>query len=189
MALIHQINGNHGTYLRNLDSILAHGFKETIDHNEWLGDGAYFFIQGIWDSPIDSAKKFAEDTRYKDVRDNLCKEDEEICVLDAVINVDSDKYLDLDNNEGLELFNMFREELWAKIAESGKKPANELKDCHILMVMRSAIGIEFVKRSLFIKFGLQRRVGFISSLIPNVTIFVVNKPVQNIENASIKRVL
>jgi hypothetical protein len=177
--------GHHGTYLDNLQSIVENNFFETIDHNEWLGDGVYFFVKSFWDTPIDSAKKFALDERF---RDRGALSEEEICVIQANIVIDNDKYLNLDKIEGVELFNYFRDELWAKIELSGKKPTTPLMDCDILKKIRKEVGIEFVKKSVFIKFGEQRRKGFIASSVPNVTIFVVNNPNKNIDINSISRV-
>lgn len=185
MTEIQKEIGHHGTYLENLDSILRNNFFETKDHNEWLGDGVYFFVKSYWDSSIDSAKNFALDERY---REKGMLADDEVCVVEANILVDHNKFLNLDISEGVELFNYFRAELWAKIEDAGKKPTTPLLDCDILMKIRKEIGIEFVKKSVFIKFGAQRKRGFIVSSIPNVTIFVVNNPIENIDLGSLKRV-
>lgn len=181
--------GHHGTYLRNFESINEVGFFESRHHDKWLGDGVYFFINGLKD-PLESALQFIEDERFREAGLGNVSIDEDVCVLKVEINVDNDKYIDLDSIQGIELFNSWREEIISKILSEGKKPVNELKDYDLLNKMRDYIGVEFVKKSLFIKFGQQRSLNNkLSSFIPNVTIFVVNNPSYNIHQRSIVKVL
>lgn len=172
--------GHHGTYEKNVDSIIANGFRESEDHNEWFGDGVYFFVPGL-NEPIASAKQYAEDTRQRD------KSEDATSVMEATINVNNDSFLDLTQYDGLQLFNTYRDEVLAKIELIGKKPSSTFEDHDLIKNMRKELGIEFVKGNVYIRFGIQR-MARLQSRIPNVTIFVVNNPEENIKKTSIKQV-
>lgn len=172
----------HGTYEKNIASILSIGFKESKDHHMWFGDGAYFFVEGLAD-PMEAAYEFVTDKK------NKYKIEDNVAVLEAVINVDNDCFLDLTNIQGLQLFNSYRDEILKKIKSSGKIPATKLNDFDLLSNMRENLGIEFVKGNVYIKFGMQRKPGIFPSYIPNVTIFVVNNTTKHIEKESIRQIL
>ena len=60
-----KIIGYHGTYPECIDSIKENNFKESEDHEIWLGDGVYFFIDGISvNPPSELAAQFAIDQCY-----------------------------------------------------------------------------------------------------------------------------
>lgn len=172
-------DGWHGTYRKNLDSILNTGFKESVDHNQWYGDGVYFFVKGLG-APEDAALQFAKDKAFKD------RSIEEVFVIKATICVKRDSFLDLTVNQGLEFVNSYRDEVIASIAHKrGKRAVKAIEDHHILSSLRKNLGIEFVKGNVHIKFGDHRKLVYFHSVIPNVTIFVVNNATKYIESASI----
>lgn len=178
--------GYHGTYPEHVDSIKENNFRETENHNIWIGDGVYFFIEGVGDeSPIDHAKLFAIDQCFDN--DNKTYSKNKVCVLEAVIKVNNDKCLDLTNSKGNQLFNKFRGGVLNKIQESGYKTEKSYRDADVFKLMRKMLGIEFVKANVYFKFGLERKKATISN-IPNVTIFVVNNPKKNILKPSIRQV-
>lgn len=41
------LEGFHGTDNALVDSILSNGLRPSLGDKEWLGDGGYFFVQGI----------------------------------------------------------------------------------------------------------------------------------------------
>lgn len=180
-SLIIKILGHHGTSVNNVESIQINNFRESVDHEQWYGDGVYFFVDGLAD-PADSAFQFIRDNNRRDK-----KEEDEIAVLEAEVNVNNDFFLDLTQNDGLQLINSYRDELIAKIETVGRKPTTYFQDHDLIKSMRKELGIEFVKGNVYIRFGIQRDKGF-RSIIPNVTIFVVGNPQKNIDKASIKRV-
>jgi hypothetical protein len=175
------ILGHHGTYKKNVVSIIENGFWESEDHNMWFGDGVYFFVPGLT-NPIVSAKQYAEDTRLRD------NSEEDTCVLEAIVYINNDSFLDLTNEDGLKFFNSYRDEILAKIELIGKKPSTKFEDHDVIKSLRKELGIEFVKGNVYIQLGIQR-IAHLRSRIPNVTIFVVNNPITNIEKASIKLAL
>jgi hypothetical protein len=178
--------GYHGTYPENLDSILEHNFFETTNHSIWLGDGVYFFVDGVGDlPPLEYAKSFAIDQCYNS---ELRKHEKtEVSVLQASIKVNNDKLLDLTIIDGHKLFNKFRLGIIQQIESSGKTLKGQYKDSDVFKIMEEKIGIEFVKADVYIKFAVQR-IGRFESIIPNVTIFKVRNAKKNIQKPSIKEV-
>ena len=180
-----KITGFHGTYPENIDSILANNFYESQNHDMWIGDGVYFFVDGIGAfEPLEYAKQYAIDSCYD--KDSKTYLEDEVCVLEAVIKINSDKYLDLTESIGSQLFNTFRKRAISKIEQSGKRPvSSEYNDADVFKIMREELGIEFVKSNVYIKFAVQRIARF-ESRIPNVTILVVNNPTKHIQRPTIK---
>jgi hypothetical protein len=180
-----KISCYHGTYPENIDGIINENFKESINHDIWIGDGVYFFVDGIGEeSPVENASQYAIDNCYDKTKKDYLKD--EICVLEAKVKLNNLKYLDLTQTNGLKLFNSFRSNYIKNIEKSGKYLAtNDYKDADIFKIMREELEIEFVKSDVYIRFASQRKARF-DSRIPNVTIFVVNNPKKNIIKPTIK---
>ena len=179
-----KITGFHGTYPENATGIKEMNFNETKNHDVWLGDGAYFFVDGIGALPPEEyARMFAIDQCWDKKLSAYSKS--KYCVLEAVIKINDNKYLNLTDSKGAKLFNEYRDNLITKISESGKVVVGEYKDTDVLSTLRETLGIEFVKSHVYIKFAIQRVKRF-ESKIPNVTVLVVNNPSKNIHKATIK---
>jgi hypothetical protein len=177
-----KITGYHGTALEKADSILSQNFIESINHTKWFGDGVYFFIHGVSiESPIEIAHQFCLDNRS----DIPLPERNNVCVIEAVVKVNNNKLLDLTIVPGNQLFNSYRDNIIADFAKAGKKLKSDVTDYHIFQDMRKNLGIEFVKGNVYIRLGIQRKLE-LPSKVPNVTIFVVNKPLSNINKPSLK---
>lgn len=182
-----KIAGYHGTYPRNVDGIVQNNFFESKNHEIWLGDGVYFFVEGIGIfPPMVYAKQFAKDQCWD--KDEKKYKETEIVVLEAVIRINNDKFLDLTDFRATQLFNQFRQDIIEKIEKSGKFLMGKYKDADVFKLMREKLGIEFVKANVYIKFAAQR-IGQFDSIIPNVTILAVNNPTQNIQKRSIRQMV
>jgi len=181
-----KIIGYHGTASGNVESIINNNFKEPEIHDIWLGRGVYFFVDGIGiETPLEYAKHYAKDSCWNNSEKKY--NSEKISVIEAVVKVNDDKFLDLTIDNGSKLFNEYRSRTITGIEASGKKIVGQYNDADIFKFMREDLGIEFVKSNVYIKFAVQR-IGFMESRIPNVTIFVVNNPLKNIQKQSIKEV-
>lgn len=180
-----KITGFHGTYTKNIEGILNNNFIESKNHDIWLGDGVYFFVEGIGTlHPSEYAMQFAKDQCW----DNTEKKhtQDEYCVLEALIKINDNNFLNLTEEKGTRLFNEFRDMIISKIWENGKRIAQgEYRDSDVLKIMREELKIEFVKSNVYIKFAAQR-IGKMYSNIPNVTVLTVNNPPKNIQKSSIK---
>lgn len=181
-----KIIGYHGTATENVKSIIENNFFESLEHEIWLGDGVYFFVEGISSNhPIEYAKQFAVDSCYSKIHKKYTKK--EYSVVEALIKINNDKFLDLTDDKGNKLFNDYRDMTIAKLEATGKVSVGGYKDSDVFKIMRESLGIEFVKSNLYIKFAIQR-LKKMSSVIPNVTVIVVNNPVKNIQKPTIKEV-
>lgn len=182
-----KVIGHHGTYSSNVSSILDKNFMESSNHLYWFGDGVYFFIEGV---SVESSEELAKEYKTDEIRRDHQKEAGriiELSVLQATIRVNDDVFLDLTVPNGNKLFNKFRNEVIKTISFSGKKPTIPYNDYDIFNLMRKKLGIEFIKADVYIQFNNQRKGNFKSN-VPNVTIFVVNNPLKNIQKPSIKEV-
>lgn len=181
-----KITGYHGTATENVKNIIATNFLETSNHEIWLGDGVYFFIEGISSNrPLEYAKQFAIDSCYNKVEKVYVKT--QYSVIEAVIKINNDKFLDLTDVKGNYLFNTYRDKTIAKLEATGKVSVGGYKDTDVFKIMRESLSIEFVKSNVYIRFAVQR-VAKMYSIIPNVTVMVVNNPTKNIQKPSIKEV-
>lgn len=136
-------------------------------------------------SPVEYAKQYAIDKCWDNVNRVYLKK--ECVVLEATVKIREEKFLDLTDLQGLKLFNNFRYQIIKKIENSGKSLVGSYRDTDVLKIMRDGLGIEFVKSNVYIKFASQRR-GKMESLIPNVTVLVVNNPTKYIAKPTIKEI-
>lgn len=114
-----KIIGYHGTPSENVPGIINNNFKESENHDIWLGNGVYFFVDGIGiESPTEYARKFAIDSCWNNIDKKYTKK--EVSVVEASIKINNDKFLDLTEEKGNQLFNEFRDRTIAKIESSGK---------------------------------------------------------------------
>lgn len=54
------LEGFHGTDIKSSKEIIKSGFKVSKGDQHWLGDGAYFFVEGLPPTPDVSAEKWAK---------------------------------------------------------------------------------------------------------------------------------
>ncbi len=177
-----KLSAFHGTYPENVDGILENNFFET-EEKTWLGNGVYFFLDGIGTlSPAAYAKQYAIDKAWD--KANKQHIHTHYAVLEAIIKVNDNKLLNLTIPDGTKLFNEFRDLHITNIAKIGKAIAGFYYDSDVLAEMQRVLGIEFVKSNLYIKFANQRILRY-SSIVPNVTVLVVRNPLKNIQKTTI----
>jgi len=167
------LTGYHGTNFENKESILTHNFNLSRGDKEWLGDGVYFFIEGL-SNPIENAKKWAEAEASR-------KKYTQLVVFEAIIEVEESKFLDLTTTEGMKIYGKIREGYIEKITKAGKKPKRGFspKDGYILNQFRKKarkyLPIDVIKGNFWIKFAPER-IYNIDFRIPNTTIVSVVCP-------------
>ena len=173
------IKGHHGTNSNNCRKILNSNYKISKGDREWLGDGVYFFIEGVSsENSIELAKKWviAESSkrRYKDYT-----------VIESEIKVAEENLLDLTNKEGVEIFSYFYKKFFEEIKKELNKGQQGLKFCDgfliNLMRKKETLPIEVVKGNFYIKFDEERK-NKINFRISNCTICTVCVPQKNIIN-------
>ena len=176
------IKGYDGTNSNNCRNILNSNYKISKGDKEWLGDGAYFFTEGVFESSIELAKKWviAESSKrkYKDYT-----------VIESEIKVNKDNLLDLTKKEGLEVFFYFANNFLEEIKKEVEKGEKELifYDGLLINLMRkkSDLPIEVVIGSFYIQFDKERK-NRIKFRTNNCTICAVYNPKKNINNRKSK---
>jgi len=165
----------HGTKHENFNSIKERGFKSSVgpEHEQWLGDGIYFFTKGIPPEPEISAEKWAiaEAWDKKSKRYFYRK----YCVIKTFAYCEIPKFLDLTDVEGIEVFNYLRDEYLKSLRKLNLKlDKGDFKDGHIIntAIDTTGIKIDIVKGNFFIKFK-EERIWNAQFKTPNCTILVV----------------
>jgi len=166
------LEGFHGTSSINADAILKMGFKSSLGDEEWLGDGVYFFTEGI-SPPQNNAVKWAIAQSWDNVRRRHTHND--YSVIKADITVERDNFLDLTSVEGIEFFNYLRNKYVESVKKGKVKPKNlDFKDGHIINDAREFLNvkIDVTKGNFYIKFSVER-IYNINFRTPNTTILAV----------------
>lgn len=172
----------HGTDNANADSIMSSGFEPSLGHNEWLGNGCYFFLEGLSHTP----EQQAEDWAILSAWDNKLKANKynQYCVLKATISVEDSHLLDLTQAEGLNIFYYIKDKCIDKLKEM--TPKIRYIDGFLINFGRDELGLSFdvVKGNVYIKLSRQDRIDDIRSRIPNCTICSVSNAlcIANISN-------
>lgn len=177
-----ELIGYHGTSLTATKEIINSNYKLSIGDEEWLGDGVYFFINGISTKPDEQAKKWAITQSWD--KQNRKYTYKHYCVIKTEIKVENDNFLDLTKEEGIEVLNYLIESFEKAIKPKSKKFI--YIEGLILNLARGEgiLPIDIVKGNFYIKFA-QERIKNINLRTPNSTICAVYEPKKNIIKTSI----
>lgn len=129
-----EIKGFHATLKENTNSIITEGFNINKERcNDWLGHGIYLFQYKI------DADTWANGTHY-------CKSSPSI--IECFVEVEDDKYLDLDNPENLNNYDSYYNDLLNSLSEGGKsltfKDKHEAR-CWGLNIYKKENNIDVIK--------------------------------------------
>lgn len=174
------MEGFHGTDNAISDNIIKTGLYPSIGDKEWLGDGAYFFINGMSKKPEYQAEKWAISQSWDKI--NKRKSYSEYAVLSSIIEIEEDFFLDLTTSEGAELLEYIQDKCLKKLKELKKANHIEYIDGLLINMARNEkiLPIKVSKGNFFIKFK-KERIHKISRRSPNCTICAVYDPVRNIK--------
>lgn len=167
------LSGFHGTSKTNAESIAKGDFRLSLGDAEWLGDGVYFFTEGIPPSPQVHARRWAIATAWNKSEGQFLYD--EYAVIKAEINVDKDKILDLTALEGIQFFNYLRDRYIKLVAKDGVRlRRGSFEDGHVINDARSYlnVNIDATKGNFYIKFKTER-IFNINFRTPNATILAV----------------
>lgn len=143
-------------------------FKSSIKDNEWLGHGVYFFNNK---NSIENGKLWAKHV----------KKFSYYSIIEAELNVNKDKILDLDDEEWQEFFHEFRE-AQLKIYKSKKinlkdEFNNPIKlDCKLINDLVKKAGFDLVKQRRYIELRKRNKDILVNSNVPNCSILCVKNP-------------
>lgn len=177
-----QFNGFHGTNVSAAKQIVSSNYEASIGDDEWLGNGVYFFVSGISSKPDEQAKKWAIAEAWD--RDKQVYKYKSYCVINSVIEVEEDNFLDLTKEEGVELLTYLTECFEKKLNKIRKifKPVDGI----LINLAREEgiLPIDVVKGNFYIKFA-KERMKKITLRTSNCTICTVYEPTKNITNSNI----
>ena len=113
-----KFSGFHGTNFDNTISIVKNGFVPSSGDDHWLGDGIYFFLDGLSRTPEIQAENWAIAQAW----DNKKKEFvyDKLVVFEAEIQANENECLDLRTSEGVEMFQYFVDQFILHIKKFGR---------------------------------------------------------------------
>ncbi|HDL7186381.1 hypothetical protein ACSMDF_04750 [Yersinia enterocolitica] len=174
---IMQFQGYHGTDAKNEIPILAGNFRVSSQNDDWLGTGAYFFIEGI-SNPKENARHWAKLRAYdKRVKKNTYAQ---YCVVKAEIDVS--QVLELDTQSGMIAFNAFRYGLIEIMKKKGIRPSKGfyVDDCKVCNFAVEQCGFDAVTRYEYIKLDKWSRIHGYQSRMPTCRIISIRDPSKSI---------
>ncbi|WP_414162890.1 hypothetical protein ACMGGS_12250 [Superficieibacter sp. BNK-5] len=170
--------GFHGTDSANETSILQLNFTVSAKTDEWLGTGAYFFIDGVG-NPTDHADSWAKLHAYdkKSKRNRYT----DYVVISAKIEVDS--VLRMDTDEGKNAFNVYREYIKNDLRTKGKSVSQSLivNDCAVFNHILANAEFDAIVNCEYIKLDRWSRLKKYGSRIPNCKVLSVKEPKASID--------
>jgi hypothetical protein len=177
-----QFNGFHGTSVSAAKQIVSSNYESSIGDDEWLGNGVYFFVSGISSKPEEQAKKWAIAEAWD--KDKQVYKYKNYCVINSVIEVEEDNFIDLTKEEGVEILTYLAECFEKKLNKISKR--FKAVDGLLINLAREEgiLPIDVVKGNFYIKFA-KERIKRITLRTSNCTICTVYEPTKNITNSNI----
>jgi len=158
----------HGTDSSLFKSIKSNNFTTSKGDDHWLGEGIYFFTDGI----STSAKKNAENWAIAAAWNKTSKKHNyaRFCIISAEIRCSEADFWDLSTENGLKEFNYAREEILKKISSKYNLASNEVyRDSDLIDVVCKKMNYMVLKSNFYIKFK-KERLENIKSRIPNTSV-------------------
>lgn len=167
----------HGTRSSRLEPILAAGLKPSLDDDEWLGAGSYFFVDGLND-PRGSAFEWARVEMWD--KKARCFAEQEVAVLEYAVELDLDHVFDLrETNDAQEFHRARRSWLRSTIPRRSThrpRPPAETYDTQLLNEFKVARGVCAMIADFHIQLSIRERHFRLDSRIPNVAVLCVTHP-------------
>ena len=171
--------GYHGTDVESCKNILESNYKISQGDEHWLGDGVYFFVEGISTKPVELAEKWAIAQSWD--KDKRSQTYSDYSVLESIIEVEKDRFLDLTECADFLfiLADEFKEAI--KNRKKNRKKSLTYDDGALINLARKLelFPFEVVKGSFYIKFK-NERINNINLRTNKSTICFVFDPQKNI---------
>lgn len=160
--------GYHGTSLQSAEQIMVSNYRISEADNDWLGNGAYFFISGFTD-PIENAVNWARFRSWD--RQARKRKYNRYAVLKSLIRTES--HLDLDDIDDLIRFNKIREKLAQRMKQEGYGDASALQnDCFVANFALQNLNLDALVR----RDAITTQRGQLKARIPNCRIMCLKEP-------------
>lgn len=167
--------GFHGTLASRVESIRRSGIYPSDNPDDWLGEGTYFFIEGL-DDPRTSAAQWARCKAWD--RHDQEFDESMIAVVEVAIRVDDSRTFDLREPANARHFHRARRR-WLKSRvprRSTHLPRPQLMqfDTDLLDQFKQENAIAALIGDFHIQFSLRERHYRLDSRIPNVTVLCLS---------------
>lgn len=170
--------GFHGTNADLVDSIVREGLRPSRDHDEWLGHGSYYFVEGLedpWLSARDWARVDAWDKRSRKYREA------NFAVIEYEITIEADGVLDLRRAADAQWFHAERD-AWEERHYSRRRPGRwrprrDRYDTSVLNYLKTRDGHSAIVAQFFIQLSVKERHWQRNSRVPNVTVMCLSDPI------------
>lgn len=167
--------GFHGTLASRVDSIRSSGIYPSDNPDDWLGEGTYFFIEGL-DDPKSSAAQWARCKAW-DKHDQEFDEST-VAVVEVAIEVDAAGVFDLREPSNARHFHRVRRR-WLKSLVPRRsthlpRPEKDRFDTDLLDQFKQENAITALIGDFHIQFSLRERHFRLDSRIPNVTVLCLS---------------
>ena len=177
------IKGYHGTNFDSAKKIVTSNYKISKGDDHWLGDGVYFFVEGISTNIVKLAEKWAKAQSWNN--NTKTRNYNKYAAIESIIEVDEENFLDLTTEEGVKIFFYFAEKFIEEIKKEITKGQKGLKflDGFLINLMRGENVLpptEVIKGNFYIKFEQERK-NKINFRTNNCTICAVYNPEKNIK--------
>ena len=174
----------HGTSKSIADVILTEGFKKSSGDSQWLGDGVYFFTDGLL-NPLTAAEKWAEYKAWNNSRklNSYCF----VSVIKAVTEVDDENLLDLTTQDGVEILDYIENHCIKNKLLNINVGNYSFEDGFLINFAREQITelpeIKVVIGDVFIQLTKEQRISKVHRHTPNCTLCCVNDTgcIKNVE--------
>lgn len=178
-VMSYEFVGYHGTDSNCIESIQQNNFERSVNDDDWLGYGVYFFVEGI-NEPVVNASEWAKNQAYD--KDTKGYKYDAFTVLEATVQ--GVRVLDTTTIKGLNTYNTLRNALIQKHKKHfvyNRKVWED--DCFVWNLVAKNMNLDVVIHNLYIKDCIQRRLR-IASNVPNTTVMCV-KDADLIDKSSI----
>jgi len=174
------IRGFHGTLASRVESIRASGIYPSDNPDDWLGEGTYFFVDGL-DDPKTCAAQWARCKAW-DKHDQEFDEFE-VAVIEVLITVPGSEVFDLREPSNAQQFHRARRR-WLKSLVPRRsthlpRPAKDQFDTDILDQFKQENAIAALIGDFHIQFSLRERHFRLDSRIPNVVLLCLSPDVHD----------
>lgn len=174
MTQLISFSAYHGTFQNRLEAIVKAGFQPSVNDDDWLGFGSYFFIDGLND-PMSSAMHWALCSSWD--KQNKCFLENSVAVVKTELTAPANSIFDFREMENAKAFHLFRRE-WLQRHQSAKltdliRPQERTYDAAVLNEFREKHGIGILIGNFHIQLTVRERYLRLDSRIPNVSILCI----------------
>lgn len=178
------IRAYHGTLASRVDSIRSSGIYPSDNPDDWLGEGTYFFVDGL-DDPWTSASQWARCKGWDKAHQEFSERS--VAVIEVMISADESTTFDLRDHASMKEFHRARRKWLKSLVPRGSthrtRPEATTFDTDFVDLFKQQKGIAVLLGDFHIQFSLRERHFRLESRIPNVSMLCLSNPAPNVDVA------